>query len=304
MHGSEFRGPLVDLGWSLWGELGVPSVLRAHSAVAVDLEPLILLSPSLFPMEPRLRDQVYSWCVAHSGRVSVSRLRGLLSTLPPSALLQFSAFSASLRRFDSIQWPGEEGAPWDARPDVRSMELPLMRPSLARLRARAACGAGARADIVCELFAREDVWTRASQVAADIGYTARQTRQLLGDLQEAGLVMARDEGNGRSFCLHDSRAWRKILAAEDVVFPKWGPISRLVLLALTLHAQRAKSPRVLRVIAHKQRGELSKLAQRLQLRAPPATEANANAYAALVDWYVDCLGELADGTSPALAVGG
>ncbi len=265
----------------------------------MDLEPLIVISPALFPLDPRLRDQVYGWCVAHRTRVSVSRLRGLLPALTPAARRSYSAFSASLREFDSIRWPSPEEPPWGARPDISPVRLPSSRPSLVRLRARWICGVGVRADVICELMGREPSPSRASELAADLGYTARQTRQVLSELQEAAVVRARQDGHGRVFRLNDPQTWRRLFAAEGVVFPRWSRITRLMLLALDLFEQRVKPPRVQRVMAHKHQDELNRIAERLGLESPPVTAGSPDAYEVLVAWVRNRLIRLADGTSPA-----
>jgi hypothetical protein len=291
---------MVDLGWSLWAELGVPGVLRNHKMVAVDLEPLIVMSPSLFSLEPRLRDQVYGWCVSHRTRVSVSRLRGLLSALTPAARESYSEFAASLLEFDNVRWPGAGEPRWHERPAVGPVRLPILRPSLVRLRARRICGVGVRADVICELVGREPEWTRASELAANLGYTARQTRQVLGEMQEAGSVRACEEGHGRVFRLENPTAWRRILAAEGLIFPRWSHITRMMLLALELHEQRKKSRQVLRVKANNLRPELDRIAGRLRLRSPPTTVGEPDAYGSLTAWLQHQLGDLANGSSRAL----
>ena len=69
---------VIDLGWSLWTELGVPGVIRRHAHVAIDPEPLIVFSPWLLRHDARLQEEVVRWCVAHADRISASRLHGLL----------------------------------------------------------------------------------------------------------------------------------------------------------------------------------------------------------------------------------
>jgi hypothetical protein len=67
----------TDLAWSLWGELGVPSVVRNHTQVVVDPEPLVLAAPFIAQHDARLRDEIRRWCAAHADRISTSRLKGL-----------------------------------------------------------------------------------------------------------------------------------------------------------------------------------------------------------------------------------
>ncbi len=299
MRGSELNRSLVDLAWSLWTELGVPGVLRRHRRIAVDIEPLLLFTPHLLPLEPRLREQTYAWCVAHHRRVSASRLRGLVNRTPASLLPAWARFCATLRTFDSVSWPADEGEPWIERPSADPPHLSSARPSLARLRARWICGVGVKADVVCELLGSGTRGRSATQLAVDLGYTPRQTRQVVSELLLAGVVAAGDESHSRVFRLREPSLWRAMLTAEGVVFPRWGPLSRLVGIALSLTAEPGRSPLVRRVDAHKRRDDLAGIATSLALPPIPETAGRTDAHELVVAWLVERVGELADGTSAA-----
>ncbi len=60
----------TDLAWSLWGELGVPSVVRNHTQVVVDPEPLVLAAPFIAQHDARLRDEIWRWCADRWTRAS------------------------------------------------------------------------------------------------------------------------------------------------------------------------------------------------------------------------------------------
>ena len=154
-----------ELAWSLWTELGVPGVVRNHRHTVVDPEALLVATPAMVWGEPRLRELAYGWCAVHSERTSTSRLRGLYAGLPGGAQAPFGSFVATLRQGGLVRWsiPSDE-APWRDQPLVRRVSLDLSRPALLRLRMRGLCGVGARADVLCELLARQDGWVTAADL--------------------------------------------------------------------------------------------------------------------------------------------
>lgn len=46
MFSAALRRHTEDLAWSLWTELGVSGVVRNHAFVALDLEPILAVTPS------------------------------------------------------------------------------------------------------------------------------------------------------------------------------------------------------------------------------------------------------------------
>ena len=132
MSSEALRDALVELGWSLFTELGVPGVVRHHQGIALDPEPIVVAAPSLFELDPRLRDQMYGWCATHAGRLSVSRLQGLLRELPYGAHTEFRRLAATLREHAKVRWPDDSEPPWTRVPEVKARRLPLERPALLR----------------------------------------------------------------------------------------------------------------------------------------------------------------------------
>ncbi len=58
MHSPTITHLATVLTWSLWGALGVPSVVRNHTHLVVDPEPLFLASPLIAQHDTRLREEV------------------------------------------------------------------------------------------------------------------------------------------------------------------------------------------------------------------------------------------------------
>ncbi len=301
MYRELLRRELVDLGWSVFTELGVPGVVRHHQRVALDPEPLIVSFPSLFELDPRLREQVYSWCASHAGRLSVSRLQGLSKDLPEAARGEFYGLAATLRKHARVRWP-DEGAPaWSRPPEVKARRLPVERPALLRFRVRALCGVGARADVLSELIARASTWTRASELT-EAGYSKRAVAGILSELSGAGVAQQLAAGNALTFQLAHEEQLKSVLDAEDLAFPNWARVMSMVLTIVELSRLEGVSPTTRRVEANKRRELLRKLSDELWLDTPPVTRGNAEAWNDLMSWATTTVRDIAAGVSPALRV--
>jgi len=301
MSSEALRDALVEFAWSLFTELGVPGVVRRHQGIALDPEPIVVAAPSLFDLDPRLRDQVYGWCASHAARLSVSRLQGLSRDLPEPARKAFHGLAATLRAHAKVRWPDDGEASWARVPEVKARRLPLERPALLRFRARALCGVGGRADVISELIARSGVWSRASDLV-ELGYSKRAVAGILSDLAEAGLARQRVEGNALTFQLSHPEHLRELLATHDLGHPRWRDIVTVVLSLLDLASLENASAGVRRVEANKRREELQRLADAIWLDTPPVTRGNPKAWEELMSWSTRVASQLAAGTSPALGV--
>jgi len=292
--------PMRELAWSLWTELGVPGGVRNHRNVALDIEPLIVISPLLFEHDPRLRDQCLLWCAAHSSRVSLSRLRGLLRRSNALAREAFEPFSATLRLHAGLRWPlGDTGEAWPRMPDGQPPRLPLARPALLQLRLRALCGVGARADVLRALLAHEARWIRVSDLNEE-GYSKRNVALILSELAAAGFADSHLDGNAQRFRLSRPGAVSTLAQADELTFPRWAVITELLLVAVQLSALASRSASVRRVKANTLRDRLKPIADQLALTPPPVTRGVAETWELTLKWTHLQLSELAAGRSPAL----
>lgn len=282
-----------DLAWSLWTELGVSGVLRNHSQVAIDLEPLLVVTPTLGADDPRFLEQVLCWCAAHSDRVNVSRLTMLLRALPASAQQRFEQYASTVNQVAQTSWPAA-GSPWEALPRLREVPLPLQRKSLFRLRARALCGVGTRADVLCELLARG--WTSAADLVAS-GHSKRNIARILADFESAQIVISQSRGNAFLFRASNPAAIAATLGGVPAVHPDWTTIFRLVLVILELSAFEQSSDSVRRVEAATRREVLVSLSEKLCLESPPLTRGVSNAWDLMLEWGNTQMDELASGKS-------
>ncbi len=292
---SSFDRLATDLAWSLWGELGVPSVLRDHTHVVVDPEPLIIASPYIAQHDARLRDEIWRWCAAHAARISTSRLKGLARRAHPEVREAFEALAATLATATPIRWPHPPDAvPWPRRPEPRPRTLHLDRPSLLALRARAMVGVGARADVLTTLLGRTDRWTRASELE-HLGYSKRNVARVLGDLAEGGLLQQRGERNSLTFRIAERAPWAHLLRSDDLAWMRWDIAFELVFALFRLEALATKPTAVQRVEGTKARIALVTLVSGLDLPAPPAIRNQDAPLDALIRWGEHTLSELAKG---------
>lgn len=292
----------LDLAWRLWTELGVPGVQGIAEPMVVDPEPLVVWSPSVIGEDPRLRDLVFGWCQQHGDRLSASRLRGVLKTMSPGGVSSFGGFVAALGAHSNLRWPGavEADEPWPVPQERRELQLPMSRGSMLRFRLRALSGVGTRADVLCELLGADGAWLSASDLVEQ-GYTKRNIGRVLSELDLAGLVRSRADGNALRYQLVDAQTLGGLVAAPArAAYPRWGAIFRLMALFLeTATKLEAQPPVVQRVEGHKAREQADALAGQLGIDSPPTTAGNPQAFADFIGWAVAESKALADGSSAA-----
>jgi hypothetical protein len=282
----------TDLAWSLWGELGVPSVVRNHTQVVVDPEPLILAAPLIAQHDVRLRDEIWRWCAAHADRISTSRLKGLARHAHPEVRKAFEALAATMATSTTVRWPHPTSTPpWPRTPEPKPRTLHLDRPSLLALRARAMVGVGARADVLTTMLGRTDHWTRASELE-HLGYSKRNVARVLGDLAEAGQLQQRGERNTLTFRIADRDPWGRLLRTEDLVWMRWDLAFELIFALLRIEALTTKPTAVQRVEGTKIRIVMNTLASSLDLSNPPEIRDRESPLDAILRWGETTLSNL------------
>ena len=300
MSSESIRSDAADLAWSLWTELGVSGVLRNHGGTVIDPEPLLAATPALASGDPRLLEQVLSWCACHADRVNSGRLTALVKTLRPSARAAFEAFGATANAVAGTNWPAS-GSPLSPLPRMREVPMPLDRPAGLRLRARAFCGVGTRADVLCDLLAHPGVWVTAGQLAEG-GHSKRNVARVLAELDDAGIVVRHAAGNGLRFRLAQPAALASLLAGNPEASPDWTRIFELAISLLDLAALENTPAAVRRVEANALRDALYPPAELLSL-APPRTRGEPRAWELLMEWGTAQMAGLASGEHSALGVG-
>lgn len=272
---------IAKLLWNAWTELGVPGVERRYKHVAMDLEPLIVFTPSLVQEEPRLTEQVSAWCAQHGHCVSQTRLWGLARKQPKQLLTAFTAFVDRLPG-SAASWKKASARVETSHTSMRAP--PVERPSLVRLRMRGLAGNGARADVFCELVAAEGRWMPSAHLDF-LGYTRRTVERLFADLETSGIV-ARAPGKGAgSFRLKHPSALAKLVAADSLLWVDWSAVLLTAWHLLALEQSAAQLPPVAAVVkANEARGILLDLSLRGTLPEPPLTAGDESALPNLLRW--------------------
>src|SRR5215472_11101970 len=173
MQNTRFSEEILDLAlemvWSLWAELGLSGWTRRHTSIAVDLEPLILVTSWLGQYDSRLRDESIDWCVTNSRLVSGIRLRNLLGNASEDVKRSFGDYSATVKSHIRVPWPGVGNA-WRMTPSGKSGVADLDRPALIQLKLRAICGVSARAEILKLLLSASQRNWRTGELARQAAY--------------------------------------------------------------------------------------------------------------------------------------
>ena len=272
-------------------------MIRNHSGVGIDLEPLLAVTPVLSCDDPRLLEQVLCWCVSHRDRVNTARLTMLVHRLPAEACRIFKSFASTVNAVAKTTWPAE-GSPWDSLPRLRDVPLPLQRKSLFRLRARVLCGVGTRADVLCDLLARPRNWSTAAELA-EHGHSKRNIARTLVDFESAQIGISLSRGNALQFRAAHPATIAAALGGLPTAHPDWTTIFSLVLLLLEIGDFENAPVPVQQVEAATRRNTLALLSEQLSLKSPPLTAGIPDAWHILMDWGVSQLADLANAKSTA-----
>lgn len=149
--------------------------------------------------------------------------------------------------------------------------MPLDRPAGLRLRARAFCGVGTRADVLCDLLAHQGVWVTAGQLAEG-GHSKRNVARVLADFDEAGIVVRHAAGNGFRFRLAQPAPLARLLAGDSGASPDWTRLFELAISLLDVAALENMPVAVRRVEANALRDALHPPVGLLSLAPPRPAE--------------------------------
>lgn len=230
----------LTLAWGAWTELGVSGWARTHPHWAVDLEPLLVFTASLGDLDPRQRDEVTDWCALNWHLVSKARLKNLLATSSEASRLAFGELAATVAAHAPVTWPGAT----QARPftrTLRSSPPDLSRPSAAWLRLRAMFGIGARAEILRVLLSGAPGSHGVARIADASGYTKRNVADECENLERAGVLARRVQGNRFNYTLARPAELRAFLGELPPITPDWDALLHVTQQLAALQA-RATNP--------------------------------------------------------------
>lgn len=228
--------PLVDLAWSLWGELGIANTRRRHQDFLILPEELLILTASLGKTD--LRNAALEWCSKHHSLISISRLKTLLKTLPPSATTAFSSFANTLNSLCHAHWPvPEKTAFFDYRPGAPSLLPEFTTPALLSLRLRALFGVGARADLIAYFLSQPERDCSISDTV-EIGYSKRNLADVLEGFAKSGIFQVFFVRNQQRYSFARRQEVETMVAPLPKYMPSWRHFLSVV---LTLRESEPKS---------------------------------------------------------------
>lgn len=219
---------LVGLAWSLWAELGVSGWSRQHSDFAIDPEALVVLTAWLQDRDPRLRDEATDWCVRYGQFISGARLKNILMHAAYGSTSWWNEFAATVNANSRWKWPAWEttASPRKFEPSNKSRIDGFTRPALLFLRVRAFVGLSARAEVL-RLFA-SSLHDRlaVAEIAAQIGYSKRNTAEALDGLELAGLLSPIRVRNRLEYAVADHDRLLALVEPRPRWVPSWVAIVR------------------------------------------------------------------------------
>jgi hypothetical protein len=216
---------VVDLAWSLWGELGVSSWQpRRHRDWAIGLEPLLMLTASVAREDPRLAQEAVDWCATNERFVSRTQYRHVFKAADWPFADDLVWLSSALQRHLRGRWPGasDDAPPLDAV-SGKSTAPALERPALLSLRLRALFGVSARAELLQVLLLSAPERT-VKELTERVSYTRRQVELDLDMLVAGGLVRRVEWASPARFVLAQRRALTELVGELPRITVRWTPL--------------------------------------------------------------------------------
>lgn len=235
---------VVGLAWSLWAELGVSGWSRRHSEFAIDPESLVVLTAWLRDRDPRLRDEATDWCVRYGQFISGARLKNLLVAGRHAHTQWWGEFASTVNANSRWKWPtwSTEVAPRNFEPSEKSKIESFTRPSLIFLRVRALVGLSARAEVL-RLFS-PDPKSRigVAEIAAQIGYSKRNTAEALDGLELAGVLTSFRVRNRLEYTVIEPDRLAALVNPRPQWVPQWMSIVNVIIRVGDFHRRAEDLP--------------------------------------------------------------
>jgi len=223
---------VLTIAWSQWAELGLSGWERHHRDTAIDIEALVLATPTIAVLDPRLLSESLDWCVTNGRRfVSGSRLRNLVSAATPEVAAAFGPFAATVNKHAHTNWFGAT-RPMTWRRTGRSGPPDLERPALIQARLRAVFGVSARAEVLKLLLSEPYRFMTIAELSLRTAYGKDNVADSVEMLRVAGVVETASEANRQHVRLGDPGRLLALAGAAPREFHDWAPILRMVLVFL------------------------------------------------------------------------
>lgn len=227
---------LLTVAWRQWRTLGMTiSGVDRDAQCAVDPEALLLVTPNLVVLEPRLKDVIISWLTERSTAMSVGRLRRMARQAPP-------AMTALLPTLARVAF--EEGKDYRWKPllkdQVSSPEIGgrgrdllaerTYRPSGAiMIQLRSGMGVSVKADVLAYLLcvsrSGQD-WASISAIQEALGYTKLAITRAAEEMSAAHFISSpgsvdRHKRPPRMYRAEQT-GWANVLGLNSGM-PEWTP---------------------------------------------------------------------------------
>lgn len=252
-----YREAVLDFLWSLWGEMGLRSVIRNHPTVVADPEPLIIITAWFADYDLRLKEEVLRWSARNANWISKARLRQLFASLDEAWQGRMAALSSAVRSHNSqVQWPGSQSgaqAPkqlLSGKLSEKKDPLPFQNPSMLRFRLRAIVGVGARADVLTHLLLASTDFHSLPDFAY-LKYTKSTFVPLLKELFEAGQLDRWKVQGSYRYRLRQPQLWAELLQLSNVQLLDLMAVARVLRQLDTIPLLETKPQRVAQVEATK-----------------------------------------------------
>lgn len=287
---------LINLGWSLWTELGVAGTIRRHEKCLISLEELIILTAVIADSDPRLRDEALDWCSRNYHLVSISRLKTLVKKFGNIIYGPFSNFVSTLNAITKANWPiFLDTAPLKFIPSNKSILPSLGAPALLQLRIRALFGVGARADLFTYFLTVNKNDFAASDVV-EIGYSKRTLADLLDNLVQSGFLISTFVRNQRKYEFVKNEQLKRVAGELPEIAPPWQQILE-ILLPIRWNLQRSKdnSDRTKVVIMRNELDNIKNLLAEVHQSPPPYTPDPTQYLHLFCDWLLGYVHAISQG---------
>ncbi|MCC6805781.1 MAG: hypothetical protein IT381_00025 [Deltaproteobacteria bacterium] len=296
---SQIDDELLSLAWSLWAELGVSSVVRAHGNCCADPEALLIFTAALADADPRLRDESLDCALALSPYLWTSRLKTLLSRTDDEVRHTFGEYAATFNQSSTshvtLPLADETRALSLIRSGKSRPQAQAHAPSQLLMRCRAIFGVGARADALCTMiFSRQQGWL-ATDLATHVGLPKRAMAAVLHDFAVGGLVIATSVGNRLRYDFVGRDGLDLVLGAK----PNWKPVWAVILpfllrMRAIVVARDARGPTSSLVDAHKVIRSFLAASSTLGIHADAP---DTRSWEDVIQWLVRTVSAIANGES-------
>lgn len=237
----EFIDLQIEMAWRQWSALGVNANTPPERKRVIDPEALLAYTLSIGPNDRRLLEATLEWINEHSGWLSVSRLKAVLSLfcrpdaplnegiIAPEILAVFKEVIASQGpRWRSIvsfvhkqiEASGSNVTIKGFKPRGVLGALSFQQPVLAELQLRAIFGVEARASVFVFLLFNDE--GNSNSIAKAIFADQGNVYKILEKWVSAGIIVKASGYKAATYSLAEKTRWLNLLGLDkELLFLNW-----------------------------------------------------------------------------------